>query len=216
MRIDELTIQNFKCFENETFRFDPHFNVVIGKNGSGKSSLLDAVAVAASSYLSGIIGETRGIKPIEIRTSLIEGQPKPQIPTLINSLLVFDDKSFDINIKGEPHLLLDPKQNTKVNLEYGIGFSQLNYFALTTLKESRQFGNKIIFPILAFYETGRLLNKRNSVNYFKQGEGVYSTYPDFIVPNHSNDVFLSWFKTYEDEVKKFKQPLDELFLKVFK
>ncbi|MGS0536426.1 AAA family ATPase [Pseudoalteromonas sp. SaAl2] len=46
MRIDELKVTNFKLFEEEEFSFDSSFNLIIGENGSGKTSLLRAVATA--------------------------------------------------------------------------------------------------------------------------------------------------------------------------
>src|SRR5580692_1368684 len=87
MRIDELTITNFKCFENETFRFNPHFNVVIGKNASGKSSLLDALAIVVSEYVSVFhLHLKQKIELNEIRTILIDGQPRPQTPNIIDAI----------------------------------------------------------------------------------------------------------------------------------
>ena len=54
MRIDRLSIHNFRCFEERTFDFSPQFNVVIGDNGSGKTAVLEAAAVAAGSWLFGM------------------------------------------------------------------------------------------------------------------------------------------------------------------
>lgn len=48
MRIDRLEVENFRCFEKAEFEFSPHFNLLVGINGSGKTSLLMAVAAAAS------------------------------------------------------------------------------------------------------------------------------------------------------------------------
>jgi recombinational DNA repair ATPase RecF len=39
MRIETLTLQNFRNVENRACRFDPRFTVLIGKNGSGKRDL---------------------------------------------------------------------------------------------------------------------------------------------------------------------------------
>lgn len=44
MRLDQLHIQNFRCYKDATFNFQPGFNLVVGVNGSGKTSLLQAVA----------------------------------------------------------------------------------------------------------------------------------------------------------------------------
>ena len=46
MRLDRLHIQNFRCYEDVTFDFQPGFNLVVGVNGSGKTSLLQAVAAS--------------------------------------------------------------------------------------------------------------------------------------------------------------------------
>ena len=51
MFIEQLKIKNFKRFSEESFQFKDHFTVIIGNNGSGKTSILDALAVAAGCYL---------------------------------------------------------------------------------------------------------------------------------------------------------------------
>lgn len=60
MRIDSLRVQNFKGFADRTFGFNPGFNLVVGDNASGKSSLLDALAIAAGSWLLGLPGIENG------------------------------------------------------------------------------------------------------------------------------------------------------------
>lgn len=54
MRIDELTLKNFKKFENQQLRFTPSFNLLVGENGSGKTSILDGLAVAIGSWELGL------------------------------------------------------------------------------------------------------------------------------------------------------------------
>lgn len=67
MRIDHLQITNFKSFEANDFTFHPQFNLIIGDNGTGKTSLLDALVIAAGSWLLGIGGgESRHIRHDEI------------------------------------------------------------------------------------------------------------------------------------------------------
>ncbi|MFA7346078.1 MAG: AAA family ATPase [Terrimicrobiaceae bacterium] len=56
MRIDELRLSGFRCFEQAEFRFAPQFNLIVGDNGAGKTSVLEALAVAAGSWLLGIRG----------------------------------------------------------------------------------------------------------------------------------------------------------------
>ena len=56
MRIGELKLTGFRCFEQAAFKFSPQFNLIVGDNGAGKTSVLEALAVAAGSWLLGIRG----------------------------------------------------------------------------------------------------------------------------------------------------------------
>ena len=40
--IQELNLANYRRFENETFTLNPRMNVFAGKNGSGKTTVLEA------------------------------------------------------------------------------------------------------------------------------------------------------------------------------
>ncbi|WP_044252448.1 AAA family ATPase [Chondromyces apiculatus] len=51
MRIDRLEIQNFKKFERAVLDLHPQFALLVGENGSGKTSILDALAVSLSVWL---------------------------------------------------------------------------------------------------------------------------------------------------------------------
>ncbi len=46
MRIDRLEIENFKKFARQNFDLHPQFTLLVGDNGAGKTSVLDALAVA--------------------------------------------------------------------------------------------------------------------------------------------------------------------------
>jgi predicted ATP-binding protein involved in virulence len=51
MRIDRLEVRNFKKFAEQTFELHPQFTLLVGENGSGKTSVLDALAVALGVWL---------------------------------------------------------------------------------------------------------------------------------------------------------------------
>lgn len=54
MRIDALTLKNFRRFDKLEMNFSPQFNVLVGKNGSGKTTILDALSVAMGAWLLGM------------------------------------------------------------------------------------------------------------------------------------------------------------------
>lgn len=53
MRVDKITLANFKCFEERTFNLKPGFSLVVGTNGKGKTTLLDGLAVGLGSLFLG-------------------------------------------------------------------------------------------------------------------------------------------------------------------
>ncbi|MCX6620778.1 MAG: AAA family ATPase [Acidobacteria bacterium] len=69
MRIDHLSIRNFNGFESREFSFHPRFNLLVGDNATGKTSVLDALAVSAGGWFLGIPGFEKGpgIRPEEVR-----------------------------------------------------------------------------------------------------------------------------------------------------
>ncbi len=77
MRIDELTIYNFKKFSDYSLQLHPKFTLLIGDNGTGKTSLLDALAIAAGVWLvnppdTTLSNSKRNILPNEIRLKAIK------------------------------------------------------------------------------------------------------------------------------------------------
>lgn len=42
MYISKLTLKKFKCFDEVSINFDPNFNLIIGENNSGKSTIFEA------------------------------------------------------------------------------------------------------------------------------------------------------------------------------
>lgn len=71
MRLSELTIKNFRCFEDFTFDFDEASALIVGESGLGKSSLLEAIAKAhGRSQVVGIEDFADLSVPIEIVATL--------------------------------------------------------------------------------------------------------------------------------------------------
>ncbi|MEO1074921.1 MAG: ATP-binding protein, partial [Bacteroidota bacterium] len=57
MRLTALQLINFRGFDHAAFDFHPQFNVFIGQNGAGKTALMEALAIAAGTWLKGIAGQ---------------------------------------------------------------------------------------------------------------------------------------------------------------
>ena len=54
MLVDKISLKNFRKYENFELSFREQLTVIVGKNQSGKTTLLDAVAVGLASYISAV------------------------------------------------------------------------------------------------------------------------------------------------------------------
>ena len=43
MYLDQISFNNFRCLVDGKLKFDRYFNLIYGKNGQGKTSLIEAV-----------------------------------------------------------------------------------------------------------------------------------------------------------------------------
>ena len=65
MKVKHLKLDNVRVFESVNFDFQPDFNLIIGENGVGKSSALDALRLCLSSIVSRL-GKVRSLATIDL------------------------------------------------------------------------------------------------------------------------------------------------------
>lgn len=69
MRLNSIDIHNFKGIDELHLSFKPGFNLIVGENGKGKTSILEAIAVGLGGYVAGVPKtQTRHFSQDEIRT----------------------------------------------------------------------------------------------------------------------------------------------------
>jgi len=205
MKIDTIHIKNFKGIADKVFRLNTHFTVFIGDNATGKTSILDALAVSLGSFFieMGIGINTRTIQPHEVRTINTNGQARPQLPVSIIVDATFNGKA--LSWKRE---ILKQKTTSK-------DAKAISQLAENLMKQSRA-NNVVVFPVIAYHGTGRLWAEHEKTGFQKQGEGIKMAYNNCLSAKSSSKEFLEWYKTQEDSIAKFDQPLDKAHLKAFK
>ncbi len=62
MRLKTIRLQNFRNYEDETFRFDPGVNLICGENGQGKTNLLEAAAACSTMKLFRTAQKKEGLR----------------------------------------------------------------------------------------------------------------------------------------------------------
>ncbi len=200
MNLHKIHIKNYRGFEDVEFELNSHFNVFIGDNGAGKTSFLDACAMALSPFLSSFGGVDINLKN-NIRIKMIDGQPRPQLPFSLNLEGKLLDKPISWYLKKTRHEIIYQSSG------------RLERDGSNMLKYSRA-GERINFPLLAYHGTGRLWTQHEPPKYTVQEEGIFAGYRNGLSAKSDSKAFISWYKTYEDEIRKFDRPEDKVFLKV--
>ena len=101
MYLKEIEISNFKMFKDTKISFKPGFNLLLGDNGVGKTTVLEAIAVALSGFLFGMEDvPTRNIYKQDVRYHIEKdrnGIPnkKYHVPTSITSKVDYNHKEYN-------------------------------------------------------------------------------------------------------------------------
>lgn len=69
LRISKITLKNFKVFKEITIHANPDFNIVIGENSSGKSSVFEAIHLWEKCYKTYILASRKGFYKVKKTTN---------------------------------------------------------------------------------------------------------------------------------------------------
>ena len=152
MQIDQLSIRNYCCFESFEISLNPNFNLLVGDNASGKTSILDAIHIAAGSWLLGVRGP--GKSP-----SISEGYVR-LIPLEYAGGKVTFEKKWPVTIKatgtvmGESLVWSREKTSDHSTTHYSeaISIRDVGRRAVDLLPVDRD----MVLPLISFYGTERL------------------------------------------------------------
>ncbi len=168
MRIDRLRIENFKGFELKDFSFHPQMNLIVGVNGAGKTSLLDALAVAAGAWLLGIRGyDTRNIRPHDVRLNAIPGYNtamvnwESQFPCVVHA----NGLVFGQTVEWKRSLTTPGGRTTR-------GDSRNIRNLAANADRAVRAGEASVLPLLSYYGTGRLWDTPREQYLVKDEKGL--------------------------------------------
>lgn len=101
MNFQSVRIQNYKAIRDMQIEFNPGINLLIGDNGVGKTSILEALTVALGGFLSGIAGvSSKGILQSDVRivsSMIADASSGVQYitPVSIGCVVNIDGKPYD-------------------------------------------------------------------------------------------------------------------------
>jgi predicted ATP-binding protein involved in virulence len=153
MKINRLEIKNFKKFSDYTLDLHPQFTLLIGDNGTGKTSILDALAIAAGVWLvnspdTTLNNSRRNILRSEIRLESISTDTITQFiehkPTQIKAIGTINDQPIQWlrQIKENSSRTSNTESKEALNI-------------ISKLFKQVEAGDKIWLPVMAYYGAGR-------------------------------------------------------------
>ncbi len=169
MRIDRLKVTNFKGFDHRDFSFHPQFNLIVGTNGTGKTSTLDALAVAVGSWFLGLRGyDSRHMWPSEVRLS----------PSDFDGEIRFESQ-YPAKVKARG-MVLESTETWERSVESAAGktrFMRATNVKALAAKADKQVraGEGITLPLISYYGTGRLWQEPRAVSQVKNPEKLIGT-----------------------------------------
>lgn len=151
MRITSLTLVNYRCFEEQRFELHEGFNFFVAPNGGGKTTLLDAMAVAIGCLGLGIDAlPSRRISHEDARETL-----------LVMDAEVRAEPHYPVEVRAEGTILAEPLQWSRLmrfrDSEFNVKSSANAIRELGAgIQERVRDGEPLDLPLLAYLGTNRL------------------------------------------------------------
>lgn len=220
LNIQKLSLWDYRCFKELEIEFHQQLTVLVASNGAGKTSILDAIAIAFGPYIGAFDeGVGKHFEPDDIRLTRVretasnemEYAPKGvrlQAQGLFPNTVIYSlTGEFPTDNQGytwKRSLAGPTKAKTTIK-----DAKDLIDFGKNLQESVRTTGTGIALPLLAYYGTGRLWQQR------KLTEGKLSRtsrtigYTDCLEPGSSYKSFVAWFRYWSANAFKGRYTASE-------
>ena len=198
MRVTSLKLTNVRAVETAEFRFQPGFNLIVGVNGVGKSTVLDALRICMSRILPSTT-ESRA-KAMSFATGDIRSG-FPFLDAELSVTIGVDEFRFtrrqwrevlaadeDENLKKlrreilDSERLRDRKRNLLRELDESHGVSDTDAFAPSKTELKSAAYTALIAPNCVFFSTNRSVASYVSNAKSRAAGGKSAAYAEALVP----------------------------------
>lgn len=241
MKIEQITLKNFRCFELLDVTFHPQMTVLIAPNGAGKTTILDAVRIALWPFVKGFdlgsqTGKSATIQIEDVRLERREQEMEPILPSqiaaqasgIIQVISVKDNKPSPFQwqqsrdqVKSRTQSKGD--QSTQLLTKSAKSYQSVIYKGQQTDPEA------IDLPLVVYLGTGRLWYQGRYASEAKDQKldtSVFSRlwgYQNCLTATSSYKQFETWygwvFRSYRelqiDQLEKRLKPQDQSALANF-
>lgn len=187
LRLDKLSLTNFRCFSRCEVAFQPGLTVLVAENGSGKTAILDAAGVALSVFVNALYPpeKVRRIERSDVRLILDqERRMSPCLPT---------EYEVQATIQGEAVAWRSAVRT------YGDKVRpSTRHFGPLKAAAQPFLSNTTILPLIAYYGTGRLWSEQRQTEYRRSSVTNVAEritgYADCLTSSSSFKGISAWFE----------------------
>lgn len=205
MFLKSITLRNFRCFTDLKVNFSNRLTVLVGNNGAGKSSVLEAAAIAAGTMTSAMDGLTNyGIKKSDAHYKCFDlgsnVDVQPQFPVEITAVGAIDNQEISwtrtLNSANGRGSLASAKEMTRIAESYQ--------------NRMRSGDKELKLPIISYYGTGRLWNQhREKKNDIFEKNSRSNGYIDSLDGAANDKLMMKWFQKMTLQQFQRGEPISE-------
>lgn len=205
MYLRRLTLQNFRCYNNIEIGFREQLSVIIGTNGTGKTTILEAAAIALGTMFVGmdkINGRNIDKNSDALRKTFTIGDTvdvQKQYPVEITAFGTFGNMDLEWRRR-----LNGSKGNTTIK-----DAKLLTNFGYELQKRVREGDESCALPLIAYYGTGRLWDYHRQKKYDVHiSNSRLNGYLDCLDGTANIKLMLDWFKKMT--IEKYQRQEEKL------
>lgn len=190
MFLKSVKISNFKCIKECNLDFDPQFNLIIGDNGIGKTSILEAISVALGGFLAGV----EGVKTLHFTTDEIRRETE-----------LLGQGSYNIKYKTpvlvEANCEIDGETYTWIRRKRSKTSSRSTVEPRTICKKAMKLANdsNAILPVITYQSAARMWSQKRDKweNVFSGDFSRVIGYTDCLSEASNTKMLTNWCKRME-------------------
>jgi predicted ATP-binding protein involved in virulence len=206
MRIDTLTLKNFRRFDKLEINFRPQFNLLVGKNGSGKTTILDGLSVAMGAWLLGMSKYNKDCKARSIGRE--EARLKCIQYAKAGKKLVRYEYQHPVMVKAEgevtgKRLVWERTLEGQSGRTTSTGAARIKSLAQSAGATAMYGKTSVTLPLISYYGTGRIwqqprdLKAKLESSNTKASKSRMKGYLDSHAPRSDAKSLFRWIQTQQ-------------------
>ena len=220
MKLTNILLRNFRCFEDTKVFFHPKLTVFVSENGGGKTTILEAINILLSRFATKLIrkdGKLLSQKDIRIdsKNKLAERASIAIVGKFEENVVILTSSKHRNTTMLKRHLqvAIDLGVNTAID-EMDSGFNTL----VKNLLQSEQENKPYTLPFIRYYGTNRIFLEeverrtdfRKQFKRFEAFEGAFGAVSNFRTIYERFDYFERLEHEAQREHKDFDYQLPDL------